>query len=274
MKTLINLLRQPLRALAVLLTGLLLAPGRTQAQNIDRVEFFVDTDPGYGNATAATLPATAAPTLTGLSLPVPLAALSTGFHSLFVRSRAGGRWGHTNRRVLYVDNAPAPALATLSRVEFFVDTDPGFGLASSVTPIGTAATGLGFVVALGSLSLGFHNLFIRTRDANGSWSQTQKRSIFVDATNLAVLDPAAAEATLYPSPTAGTATLEVHGLNAVGVVPVDVLDGLGREVLHRSAPVRGGTLRLELPTQTLPTGVYAVRVLGPGGLVVRRLVRE
>lgn len=63
--------------------------------DIMRFEYFLDTDPGFGNATA--LPAGPAPEVSGLLVNVLTDGLSAGPHTLFVRSLSStGAWSLTN----------------------------------------------------------------------------------------------------------------------------------------------------------------------------------
>ncbi|MDO7846549.1 T9SS type A sorting domain-containing protein [Hymenobacter sp. M29] len=170
----------PLVLLLLLLIGSIV---RSYGQaTIARAEYFVDTDPGFGAATAFALPATPAADLPGLSASVPLGSLSVGFHALGVRSQdANGAWSLTSRRTFYYEPLANGTLANVTKAEYFIDTDPGFAAATDV-PV-TAATdisGVAFGVSLGSLSAGFHQLGVRSRDANGQWSLTNRRTFYYE----------------------------------------------------------------------------------------------
>ena len=261
--------------LVLLLLLLLSGPRPALAQNINRAEFFVDTDPGFGLGTTITLPATPAPGLNNLAFQVPLGTLAPGFHSLNTRTRTGTNdWSQTFRRVFYLDDN-ANITPNLSQLEVFVNTDPGFGRGTKATLTGLAA-GPSFVVPLGALPLGFHRIFFRSQDARGQWSQTQLRTIFVDPATLSVskVHPSASSR-LFPNPAAHTATLEVSGLSAT-TAPLLILltNALGQEVGRLTAPVRAGVLRAQLPVGQLPTGMYLVRIQTQEGFVLRRLMRE
>lgn len=84
----------------------------------------------------------------------------------------------------------------------------------------------------------------------------------------------AAQARLYPNPTAGTTTLALTGLGHAGSVQVDVLNGLGQALLRRTARPTAGQLHEVLDLRALPAGVYTVRIHAPEGTVTKRLVRE
>src|SRR4051812_8792783 len=97
-------------------------------QSINKVEYFVDADPGFGNATAITFTPTA--DTSGLIISVNTVSLSTGFHNVFMRSQnTTGRWSLTNHWLFFKDKTSA----SVNKVEYFVDSDPGFGNATNVS---------------------------------------------------------------------------------------------------------------------------------------------
>ncbi len=62
------------------------------------------------------------------------------------------------------------AQPNIVKAEYFVDTDPGFGLAQDI-PLTAAATldNLSFSADVNSAGAGLHHLFVRVQDANGNW---------------------------------------------------------------------------------------------------------
>ncbi|MBK8089095.1 MAG: choice-of-anchor D domain-containing protein [Chitinophagaceae bacterium] len=155
------------------------------ALNIIAAEYFIDTDPGFGNATAITV--TPATDINNIAVAANTNGLSIGTHRIYIRTKsAEGRWSLTNVKDFLVDNDPAygpsPAAAqNIIAAEYFLDTDPGFG---NATPIAvTAATdinNLAIVVNTTGLSNGQHNLFVRTKNQEGRWSLTNVASFFTD----------------------------------------------------------------------------------------------
>jgi hypothetical protein len=90
---------------------------------------------------------------------------------------------------------------------------------------------------------------------------------------LATAAPAfAAQASLWPNPTAGAATLLVAGLRPQGPVALQVVNALGQVVLARSVRVQQGTVREVLALDGLPPGVYAVRLRAVEGVIIKRMV--
>ncbi len=161
--------------------------------DISRVEYFIDADPGLGNGTA--VPVTAGPNVANVTFSVSLSGLTAGFHRISTRVRdAGGVWSLTNTRSFYFENLPTtpPALANITKVEYFIDADPGLGNGVNV-PVpapGTTVSGLSFSVDLSGLQAGFHRISTRSRDANGVWSLTNTRSFYFE--NLPTTPPAPA----------------------------------------------------------------------------------
>jgi len=139
------------------------------AQNITRAEYFFDTDPGFSNATS--IPITSSVNITQ-GFTVPLGTVTEGFHTLYIRVKDNnGLWSIPVIHPVYVQlSAQSASVTPLTRVEYFFDIDPGFGN-GTVIPIANAVNiTQGFTVPLGTVSEGFHSLYIRAKDNNGLWS--------------------------------------------------------------------------------------------------------
>lgn len=163
----------------IIFTLWLFANFSVNSQNIDRVEYFFDNDPGFANATSVVItPATAI----NSNFTADLSGLGEGFHSLYLRARnSTGKWSQTNRRVIYkFINSTADVLA-VDKMEYFIDGDPGFGNATNIPITESAAITASFVVDLNGITDGFHSLFVRSRDENGKWSQTTRRVFYKTA---------------------------------------------------------------------------------------------
>ncbi|TAE31752.1 MAG: hypothetical protein EAZ91_06460 [Cytophagales bacterium] len=164
-----------------LIIGLLWV-GVAQAQpNLNRIEYFVDTDPGFGAATL--VPGASGTAVADISFDVPLTGVSAGFHRLFIRARnANNQWSVAAHWPFFKD-AIAGA-ADLSRIEYFVDADPGFGAGTNVPfTTGTTATDVPFILPLDNTSVGFHNLFVRAQTTEGRWSVVARRPFYKDEVN-------------------------------------------------------------------------------------------
>jgi hypothetical protein len=153
---------------------------------INKIEYFFDTDPGFGNGTDVT-GFTAGQDISNFTFPIDVSSISNGLHYLYVRSRdAQGRWSETANRVIYKTNAVTTALPDVNKIEYFIDSDPGFGSGTNVTGFtaGQNISNFTFPIDLTNISGGLHYLYIRTRDAQGRWTATANR-IFYKNTSVA-----------------------------------------------------------------------------------------
>jgi gliding motility-associated-like protein len=144
----------------------------TQA-SIVNVEYFIDLDPGYGAATSIPV---ATATNVNFSSTIVTSALPAGFHVLYVRTLdSDGVWSELESRSFYVDGF-APGL--LTGVEYFYDTDPGFGN-GSIAPIAPPAASIDQVVPLSTATVtaGIHELGIRMLNDNGAVGMTEYYTI-------------------------------------------------------------------------------------------------
>jgi hypothetical protein len=159
--------------LLLLLSNAILA----QTPFLIKAEYFIDTDPGHGLAT--NIPITPDSIITNQSIIVPIASLSDGLHKIFLRTQdANGRWSVTLQnsfvKLQAFVNAP---VSNLVKAEYFIDTDPGHGLATNI-PItaDSIVNNQSVLVPVSTLSAGVHRIFLRTQNAMGQWSITMQDS--------------------------------------------------------------------------------------------------
>lgn len=163
-----------------LLLLLVLFPLLVNAQSINRVEYYWDTDPGHGSGLP--LAFTPGPSL-DFPATIPLTAVSEGFHILYVRARAAGRWSLPLARAVYVQRGAQIASASfITRVEYFIDVDPGRGNGVNVPITSAANITQNFTIPLGAVSEGFHLIYFRARTADAQWTLPVARPIFVQRT--------------------------------------------------------------------------------------------
>ncbi|MEP5611501.1 MAG: cadherin domain-containing protein [Cyclobacteriaceae bacterium] len=158
----------------------------TLTQNdITKIEYFIDSDPGQG--LGVDVPITAASTLDFLE-NVPTTSLSEGFHLMTVRAQdMNNQWGLSESKVFYVNQSSTLVQNDINKIEYYLDTDPGFGAGVDV-PI-TSSTDLDFLenIPTASLTEGFHLMVVRAQDQNGQWSLSERKPFFVDRTRQIVL---------------------------------------------------------------------------------------
>ncbi|MBS1566786.1 MAG: hypothetical protein JST39_20545, partial [Bacteroidetes bacterium] len=156
------------------------------AQNVVAAEYFIDTDPGFGKATAISV--TPQTDIAAAPVTINTTGLSQGTHHVYLRTKnAEGSWGITQVKEFIVDANPdypvAPAAAqNVVAAEYFVDTDPGFGKATAISVTAqTDVANLPVTVNTSGLPLGTHHVYLRTKNAEGSWGITQVKEFIVDA---------------------------------------------------------------------------------------------
>ena len=172
--------------------------------NITAAEYFIDTDPGFGNGTTISL--TPAINITNNAFNVGIGSLTPGIHTLFIRSKnANGKWSITNTRLFY-KSATNNSLSNIVNAEYFFDTDPGFGNATSITisPSVNVIDNI-FNAAIGSLTPGLHIFFIRSKNATGNWSITNAK-IFYKSVSSSISNITKAEYFFDMDPGFGSAT--------------------------------------------------------------------
>jgi hypothetical protein len=163
----------------------------TKAQTIIAAEYFINSDPGAGNGVPV---AVSSGDIVLFTASVPTTALPTGFHTIAIRTKnAAGQWGLYESRGIYVSTAAA-SIADISAAEFYIDTDPGVGNGTAITPITSGST-VNFTASVSTISLsqGFHTIAIRTKDANGMWGLFESRGFYISAATSNSPDIAAAE---------------------------------------------------------------------------------
>lgn len=153
---------------------------------LGRIEYFIDTDPGYEMASVITN-GSSSTALNNLTFTVSMPQnLPDGLHFLFVRARhvLSNNWSIIGIRPFYKDTYPSQPLPAITRLEYFVDSDPGFGNGSALTGYssGTAINNFSAPIQLTGLTSTTHTVYIRAQDANGRWSLLGARSFTFDGT--------------------------------------------------------------------------------------------
>ena len=101
--------------------------------SINRIEYYLDADPGYGNANTVSFIGTT--TATG-TINIDLIPINAGVHIVGVRSRdAKGAWSIDNKWIFLkpYPNTGAVVQPNINRVEWFLDSDPGYGNATPIS---------------------------------------------------------------------------------------------------------------------------------------------
>ncbi len=180
-------------------------PSGSGVVQVEELEYFFDSDPGYDMGTKFTA-FTAADVVNEME-NIPTGSVATGFHTLFVRAKSvGDTWGIPEPRLVYVDPASA-GVVQVEEIEYFFDSDPGYGMGTKFTAF-TAADVVNQVenVPTGSLSTGFHTLFVRAKSVGDTWGVPESRLVFVDPSGGVNVNVTAIEYFFDQDPGVGMAT--------------------------------------------------------------------
>ncbi len=201
---------------------------RGSGQNITGLEYFFDTDPGIGMATPVAVSPT--PNLTTFSTAISIAGLPEGFHHLFFRAvDDSNRWSLTQNLPFFKNILPV-TIPDITALEYFIDTDPGFGLgvpvAVSPAPV---LPNVSFTVDISSLTKGFHFILTRAKNTDGQWSTVQYLPFFKEIPDDVLSDIIAAEYFFDQDPGYGNGTdiplsPSVHISSLAFTVGIDSLD--------------------------------------------------
>lgn len=186
---------------------------------LNQIEYFFNTDPGPGNGTAINI--SPVNVIDPYSFTINIAGLNDGFNTLFVRTKnEGGVWSFLNMRSFYKLSIQPPT-HNLSAVEYFFDTDPGFGMGTLVPLTSGSSTDSMVITAdISSFADGFHNLFVRAKDVFGGWSLVQFRSFYKLSVPVLAVNIVAAEYFIGNDPGAGLGT-------PIALNPASNIDSLG-----------------------------------------------
>jgi gliding motility-associated-like protein len=188
----------------------------TVLANITGIEYFFDSDPGIGAATS--VPVAATPNF-DINELISTTSLSAGLHNLYIRTmNEFGEWSIAESIPVLVTLNSALVVADINQIEYFFDTDPGIGAATSVPVAATPNFDINELISTTSLSAGLHNLYIRAMNEFGEWSIAESIPVLVTLNSaLVVADINQIEYFFDTDPGPGLAT-------AIAVTPAPTID--------------------------------------------------
>lgn len=174
------------------------------AQNtITQAEYFVDNDPGVGNANTITL--TEATSITE-TFTIPVNNLTSGIHILHVRTKNNtNAWSLYARQTFYIANFSSALNNTITQAEYFIDNDPGVGNAEPLSISNSSSLNNTFAIPLNAVSTGIHILHIRVKNNFNQWS-IYGRQVFYKSAAISNNEIVAAEYFIDTDPGIGSAT--------------------------------------------------------------------
>lgn len=163
----------------VLLCGTGIMSGNLVAQNPDiiAIEYYFDTDPGFGNGIPVNV--NSGPIIQE-TFTIDLDTLPDGHHKLYVRVRdSNSNWSFTHFTdfIKIKPPDPPPSMPDVASLEYFIDSDPGFGNGIDIPVTPGQNIEQSFVIDIGPLDVGFHRIYFRVCDSEGNHSFTDLRDI-------------------------------------------------------------------------------------------------
>ena len=138
-----------------------------QSQTIKKVEYFIDTDPGVGNGTPINL---AQNNVIDSTFIFDVSSLTNGLHLIYVRAQDDNLKWSLNYSTAFIKTAGNDSLLSVTQLEYFYDTDPGFGNGINI-PFQQAPTIIDtFNFQIPDNGADSRRLYIRAKDSRGQWS--------------------------------------------------------------------------------------------------------
>lgn len=235
--------------------------------NLEWLEHFIDTDPGVGEAVITGIRTPSNEIMIDLS--PELDGLDQGIHYIHFRAKDyAGRWGSVMNSAFFVVDLPPSVESTIQQVEFFVNDDPGYGLASQVSlPSAGGDLLVDFSVPIGGLGDGNHILHIRAKDDMNRWGP-----VFAEVFNLTGTGTDEQKIRslfkIFPNPSSGLVQVEISDpmLKASRIILTD----LNGKLLYEAEMI-GTQTELDL---NLPGGIYLIHIEGAESKITQKLILE
>jgi len=229
--------------------------------NIVAAEYFIDEDPGVGNA-----PVLSITSASSLNTPfaIPLTAVSEGIHILHIRVKNNlNQWSLYARQLFY--KSPQILGNGLIAAEYFIDTDPGIGNGTTLAITQGANVDELLNVAIPSdLPDGDHILHIRVKSSNGNWS-LYGRPEFTTTTSLSINDKVLKDLKIYPNPVEEVLHFSIQNNT---IEKLSLIDGNGRVILEKTDRVE------QVNLSHLPSGLYLLHIKTENGSISKKIIKK
>ncbi|MGB1307952.1 MAG: T9SS type A sorting domain-containing protein [Oceanihabitans sp.] len=235
----------------------------TNTSDIVEAEYFFNQDPGVGLATAIDL--TDAETIDE-ALTVSTTSLPVGTHRLFVRVKnSADQWSLYEHKTFNVSGIPEINTASIEAAEYFIDIDPGLGLATPLTVTGDTIDENLVIATSGSIAQGDHYLHIRVKNTDGTWSLYERKMFEIDGT-LGVQSVAVSTIKIFPNPTANYLHIKLPDNNQIKNTLL--IDMNGKVVLNFKNHLES------INISHLQKGVYLLQIQTDKGSLSKRIIKK
>ena len=226
---------------------------------ITEAEYFIDTDPGVGNAQPLSI--TSGTTLNE-TFAIALNSISEGIHVIHIRVKNNlNQWGLYGRQVFY--KSPQILNNEITKAEFFIDTDPGVGNATAIAVTQGALVDETLNIAIPSnLSAGDHVLHIRVKSSNGKWSLYGRPQF---TSTLSDNDVVLKAFKMHPNPVKDVLHFSVQNNT---IEHVKLIDITGKVILEMNKSIR------QLNLSGYPTGLYLLQIKTDKGSISKKIIKR
>ncbi|PWI30435.1 hypothetical protein DI383_08290 [Flavobacteriaceae bacterium LYZ1037] len=235
----------------------------TNSADIVEAEYYFNSDPGLGNGTHIDVSDVAS---LDENFSIPTSSLNIGTHRMFMRVKnSDNSWSMYDNKTFRVSDLPEINTASIITAEYFIDVDPGFGNATSLTISGDDIDENVIVPTSGSISQGDHYLHIRVQNTDGTWSLYDRQLFEIDGT-LGVASEELSEISIYPIPASDYVNIKTP--NHVQIKSIRLIDMNGKIVMQVQDQIE------KINISNLQQGVYLMQITTNNSSLSKRIIKN
>ncbi|WP_456439806.1 T9SS type A sorting domain-containing protein [Psychroserpens sp.] len=236
---------------------------QNNSADIVEAEYFVDQDPGIGNATFIDV---VDGEIVDEALTISTGSFSLGTHRLFVRVKnSANEWSLYEHKTFRIAPASDINTATITAAEYFIDADPGVGSATTLTVSGDSLDENLVIPTSGSLAQGDHYLHIRVLNADGTWSLYERQLFEIDGT-LNINTEILSEITLFPNPTSDY--INIYMPNGNQITKTVIYDLNGKQVYQSTKHIE------KINISNFSNGTYLLILETEKGRISKKILKN
>lgn len=219
---------------------------------ITDAEYFIDTDPGIGNATSLEVNSG---NIIDETFSIPTTGLTSGLHVLHIRIKGTNDiWSLFYRDYFHIHSVTNETSVPIVAAEYFFDTDPGVNNATDIAITEGFMVDETFAILVPlDMSLGFHYLYLRVKDANDNWSLSIY-ALFEVVDELSIEDFENDNFKVFPNP---TSSILNFNFNRTSHYNLEILDLNGKKIKQFKTDRLSNTIDFS-PYQN---GMYIVHII-------------
>ena len=148
-------------------------------EELIRLEYFLDVDPGFGEGTSLPFSQDDDGRVLARIGSLPLGG-QVGFRSLYVRAlNRRGDWSVPSRHSFHIGPVAVRQRPEITRGEYFLGEDPGYGNGTAILLSDTGSSqSLRFGIELNEGGTGSQRFYMRFQDSLGNWSLPVEGVVF------------------------------------------------------------------------------------------------